>query len=67
MTNPEDSITQGVAGMATTAVATAITWLDFADHIVDIGAGITAIVAGIFTIVWTYHKIKELRNRNGDK
>ena len=65
MTEHQDNIAQGVAGMAATAIGTAITWLDFADHIVDIGSGITAIVAGIFTIVWTYHKIKEIRNRNG--
>ena len=63
MTEHQDNITQGIAGMTATAVGTGITWLTYVDTVVDIAAGITAIVAGIFTIIWTYQKIKEMRER----
>ncbi len=56
-------IAQGVAGVATTATGLTVTWLEVANQFVDLGAGLVAIAAGIFTCVWTYHRIKEMRNK----
>lgn len=57
-------VAQGIAGAATTAAGVGVTWIEQANALVDLGAGIVAIVAGIFTCVWTYHKIQEIRSRD---
>ena len=55
----------GAAGAATTAAGTYITWVEQANAIVDLLAGGAAFVAAVFTCVWTYYKIKEMRGNGG--
>jgi len=63
MTNQPQDIAQGVAGAAVTASSAVVTYLDVANQFVDLGAGVVAIVAGLMTCVWTYHRIKEMRRK----
>jgi len=62
MTQHQD-IAQGVAGATATATGTVVTYLEVANQFVDLGAGLVAIAAGIFTCVWTYHKIVDMRKK----
>jgi hypothetical protein len=49
MKDQAQDIAQGVAGAATTATGVIITYIEVANQLVDLGAGLVAIAAGIFT------------------
>ncbi len=57
---------KGVVLAATTATATATTWLEQANAIVDLVAGGVAIAAGLCTIGWYIYRYFKLRGGAGN-
>jgi flagellar biogenesis protein FliO len=65
--NTVQQIIQQKAEIAASVAASGavVTWIDTANQFVDLAAGLVAIVAGVFTIIWYIRKFKEER-KNGN-
>lgn len=56
---------KGLAALATTAAAGAVSWLDVANQYVDLISGILAIAAGAITVAWYIYQFAKQR-RGGE-
>ncbi len=52
---------KGAAGTAITGAAASVTWIERANEIVDLMAGIVAIVAGLCTVAFYIYKARQMR------
>ena len=55
-----DNGIKGIVGATTSGTGAIVSWLPVVNEAVQIFAGLTAIVAGIFTAIYYYKKSKQL-------
>ena len=69
MQQPEQLAIQGkgITGVATTAAAGSVTWLEQANAYIDLASGIIACAAGLLTISWYVYRYIRLRGEDNDK
>ena len=58
---------KGIVGSIVTASSASITWIEQANAIVDLLAGIVAILAGTCTVAWYICRFYRLRGGANDK